>query len=170
MLQALDTARRSVFLWPVICTVGGFALALLTLSLDAVFGPRALPAALRVEPESARALLATLAGVLVTVVSVLFWVRAAAVQLAAGQFSARVLQGYLGDRFQQAAMAFVAGTFVHLVVVIWSLPRGSEGMPYIACLGAVVLVLVTIFMILISVVRSSTDLRASTVTNRIAEA
>ena len=169
-LDRLNSGRQSVFFWPIACTLGGFLTATATLSFDAAVGAGAIPPVLRIQVENARSLLATIAGVLVTVVSVLFWVRAAAIQLAAGQFSARVLQGYLGDRFQQAAMAFVAGSFVHVVVVLRALPGDGGDMPYVATLGAVTLVVVTIFMILTSVVRSSTDLRASTVTDRIAEA
>lgn len=159
----------SVLVWPLGASVLGVLLAVLSGWVDQTVPAQAVPTALWVEADTASLLLATLAGVLVTVVAVLFWVRAAAVQLAAGQLSARVLQSYLGDRFQQATMGFVVGTFVHVVAVLWALPAQDASQPHLSALGAVALVVGAVLMILTAVVRSSHALRASAVADRIAE-
>ena len=53
------------------------------------------------QPESSRAILATVAGGTIGAISVVFSLTLVAIQLAASQFSPRVIRGILGDQVQQ---------------------------------------------------------------------
>ena len=52
----------------------------------------------RAEPDAARALLATIAGSLITVAGLTFSITIVSLQLVSQQFSPRALRGFLGDR------------------------------------------------------------------------
>ena len=132
-------------------------------------GPESVPEPLKVDAGTARGLLGGLAATLVTVIAVLFWIRAAAVQLASSQFSARFLQGYLGDRTQQTAMAFVIGTFAYAVTTVWFVDgSGTGGVPHLAVLAGMLLVLASVLVVIRSVADTSQSMHVSEIADRIA--
>ena len=132
--------RESVLLRPVAFVFAGLLLAAGTLALDGLLGPRALPSWLRFDADGARMLYATLAGALLTVAGITFWVRSATVTLAAGQYSANVVMGSLEDWFQQSIMSLMLGLFAFVVAVYRALPATRQGtMPDVAVLVGIVL-------------------------------
>lgn len=114
----IERVRDSLFFIPALYIIGGAALALLTDRLDgALFmsdAPWLLPATL----EGARTILGAIAGATITVAALVFSITAVSVQLAATQYSPRVLQGFLRDRFQQSIVGIVVGTFTYALVAL----------------------------------------------------
>ncbi|HWH31748.1 MAG TPA: DUF2254 family protein [Egibacteraceae bacterium] len=90
---------------------------------------------LRIDAGAARTMLGAMLGSLITVAAVLFWIRGTFVQLAAAQFSARVVQGHLSDRHERRALPFLVGAFSYAAVVLLGLP-GRGAAPATATLGA----------------------------------
>lgn len=120
--QALAAAlRENILVRPLLFIVGGAVLALVMLLLDAELGV-VLAEQVVFAPESARLLYGTLAGATLTVAGITFWVRAASVQLAASQYSPRVVHGFLSDWFQQSMMGLLVGIFTYIVVVYQAIP------------------------------------------------
>lgn len=118
---------ESLLLRPVLFVAVGLILAAACLWLDRALGPDVLPAWLRFDAESARMLYATLAGALLTVAGITFWVRSATVTLAAAQFSANVVMGFLQDWFQQSVMSLMLGLFAYVVAVFRVIRPGEVG-------------------------------------------
>ncbi len=118
---------ESLLVRPVLFVVAGLLLAAACLWLDGLLGPDALPAWLQFDAESARTLYATLAGALLTVAGITFWVRSATVSLAAAQFSANVVMGFLQDWFQQSVMSLMLGLFAYVVAVFRVIRPGEAG-------------------------------------------
>ena len=117
--------RRSLFIRPAAFVVGGVALCALTLALDDSLVGALVPGFMHFSEEAARTLLGTLAGAMLTLAGITFWVRAASVQLAAGQFSTRVVHGFLEDWFQQSIMGLLLGIFAYIVGVFRVIPTGG---------------------------------------------
>lgn len=113
---------RSLFVRPAVFVLGGFLLAGATLAVDGAVAGAALPSFLHFEPASARLLLGTLAGAMLTLTGITFWIRAASVQLTSSQYTSRVVHGFLEDWFQQSIMGLLLGIFVYLVMVFRALP------------------------------------------------
>lgn len=169
MRAAASTISASPFLRPVAAVVFGVVAAVALVSMHRWIGPGAVPTALRVDAGTARALLGGLAATLITVIAVLFWIRAAAVQLASSQFSARFLQGYLGDRTQQTAMAFVIGTFAYSVTTVWFVNgTGTGGVPHLAVLAGMLLVLASVLVVIAAVADTGRSMHVSEIADRIA--
>ena len=82
--------------------------------------PLVIPSTVR----AARTLLATIAGAIITVAALVFSFSAVAVQLAGSQYSPRVIQDFLRDRFQQTVVGLVMGTFAFSLVSLAEL--GSD--------------------------------------------
>lgn len=76
--------------------------------------------------ESVRSLLAAVAGTMVTATVVVFWIRGLLVGNRSNRFPARVLEGYLEDRYQQRLMGLTIGVFVAAAVVLLALPTSAR--------------------------------------------
>jgi len=77
-------------------------------------------------PEGARGVLEVIAGSIVTVTSLTFSLTVVALQMAAGQYSPRVLRNFLRDRGNQVVLATFLGTFAFSIVVLRTIRSGDE--------------------------------------------
>lgn len=82
--------------------------------------------------DAARSILATLAGSMATIASVVFSITIVALQLAASQFGPHVMRAFLADRGSQFALGTFVGIFVYAVVVLVTGRAGSDFVPYAA--------------------------------------
>lgn len=71
-------------------------------------------------------ILGTIAGSMMTTVSVVFSVLIMALSLASLQFSPRVLRGFMGDRPTQHTLGIFVGTFVYCLVVLRTVRGGAD--------------------------------------------
>lgn len=136
--EVRDRLRDALLVRPVLYVTLGIVLAWLALAVDDLV-PNMLPTGLQFGAESARLLYVTLAGALLTVAGLTFWVRSASVSLAAQQYSARVVAGFLEDFYQQSMMSIMLGLFAYVVSVYRALPVGREISPHFAVLLGIVL-------------------------------
>ncbi|MDN5790099.1 MAG: DUF2254 domain-containing protein [Micrococcales bacterium] len=119
-------------LWPV--PVAALALAIvagLTLPYaDAAFSgslPSWLdPVIFGGDADAARSVLGAVASSLITVTSLTFSLTVVTLQLAASQFSPRLLRTFAGDLFVQATLGLFLGTFIYSLTVLRTV-RGGDG-------------------------------------------
>lgn len=97
------------------------------------------------DSDSARVLLATLLGALVTVTGVVLSITVVALQIASQQFSPRLLRRFLKDRGTQVAISILMGTYGYLLAVLQTLPFGSGPAPDLAVSLGLLLALVSLF-------------------------
>lgn len=116
----MERIRDSQFLLPAVSIAIGFALAGLTSNLDERGTSHALVISSSV--MTARTLLATVAGAIITAAALVFSLSAVTLQLAATQYSPKVAQGFLRDRLQQAVFGLAMGTFTYTLVALATLP------------------------------------------------
>lgn len=116
----IEKARDSQFLIPALCIALSLGLVIAANYLDRndVDHPLAIASA----AEAARTLLATIATATVTVAALVFSLSAVTMQLAATQYSPRVMQGFLRDRKQQLAFGISMGTFTYALAALATLP------------------------------------------------
>lgn len=171
----LALVRRSLFVRPAVFVLSGFLLAGLTLYVDATVAGVRLPMWLHFEPDSARLLLGTLAGAMLTLTGITFWIRAASVQLTSSQFTARVVHGFLEDWFQQSIMGLLLGIFVYIVMVFRALPpesvtRMPMTTPHLSVNLAVVLAGGSVLVILHAIRHSVQSMQVEQLARRITDA
>lgn len=118
---------RDVMILPSILLVVGVLTALVVLFVDSRLPDGLLANVVAFDPSTARTMLATGAGAILSVAAFTFWMRMVVVQLVTSTFSPRLLAQFLEDRFQRIVMASMIGAFGFVVTVVRDVP--SEGTP-----------------------------------------
>ncbi|NUT51475.1 MAG: DUF2254 domain-containing protein [Saccharothrix sp.] len=147
----------------------GLAVALTTLDLE-LFG--SLPVLFSGGPEGARALLAAIITSMISFTGLVFSITVVVLQLTSSQFSPRVLNTFLHDRFTQVALGVFVATFVFAFVVLRTV-RGTAAtadfVPTTAVTAAVMLVFVSVLVFLRYIHHITQSIRASTIVTRIGQ-
>jgi uncharacterized membrane protein len=142
--SASEWVSQSLFVIPALCVVAAVVLAEGLLAVDGFFSSQYLPPIFHTTVDSARSLLGTIAGAVITVTGLVFSLALVAVQLASSQFSPRTLRILYRSRFQQFIMGFMVGTFTYCLLVLRDLHApfqsgGEASIPSISILGALAL-------------------------------
>lgn len=169
--ELLRAVYRSTYFYPAVAVVTGAVGAVATLSIDTMVEFPWLPWVPRPGPSAAQALLGGIAGGMITATAVVFWVRGMIVQLAAGQFSSRVLQPYLHNPFERALMSFIIGTFVFSVIALLSVPESGEGAtaPMLSLLTAALLATTALLAIVAVIARTARATRIEEVVRAVTD-
>lgn len=117
--------------------------------------------------ESARALLATIVGSLVSAVTLIFSLTMVALTMAVGQFGPRVITDFLRSQRSQRSSGIIVGTIVYCVTILWSLPAHGDHVPIIAMLGACAAAVLAVGNLLSFIQFISHELRVSTQVSRL---
>lgn len=173
-LQALRLRfTESLFFIPALMVLASLLLSQVTVAIDKSIADKVLPSFFQTTVESSRAILAAIAGGTITAASIVFSLTLVAVQLAASQFSPRVLQGFLGDRFQQIVMGTVVGTFSFSLFVLREVSSapGDESafIPQLSIAVALLLAITALMAVLASIDHTAKGLRVGTVADGIME-
>lgn len=123
---------------------------------------------LAIEPSSAQTTLATLAGSMMSVVSVVYSVLVVALTLASMQFSTRVLSGMVRDRLSQVVLGVFVGTFTWQLVALRSVRLDPPYVPPITVSVAVLLALVALGALILFIDRMIHGIQANHLVARIA--
>lgn len=171
-LRALSEAvRNSLFFVPALCVIFGVAIAAGMLTLDHRVELGAVPSLLGFTVDSARELLATMAGAIITVAAIVFALTGLSVQIASSRFSPRVVRGFLRDRSEQVSIGFMVGTFTYTLVVLRAVrsERGGEVVPALSTALALGLTVAAVVVIVAFVSRTAHRLQSSELIRAVAE-
>jgi len=111
---------------------GAFVVAVASLTADGMGASEALRRLgppFDIQEDAARELLSTLAGAMVTVVSLVFSLTLVTLTVAAGNLGVRLLERYMQNRVTQVTMGLFVGTFVFSVVVLSTVGSGPVAVP-----------------------------------------
>lgn len=128
-----DSWRTKLWPLPALGVVAAVALGVALPQLDEG-AARHLPGALgrylfSGGPEAARSVLSVLAGSLITVTALTFSLTVVTLQLAASQFSPRLLRTFTRDRFVQVTLALLLATFTYAVTVLRTVRTATADQP-----------------------------------------
>lgn len=153
LLDIWDRLRTSLWFIPALMAVSATALAVLLVWMqdwhhsEWFYQTRWLA---KGDPDGARAILATIAGSVITVTGVSFSVTVVALSLASQQFGPRLLRTFMRDRSNQFVLGTFLGTFVYAMLVLRVVQEGKEQIeiPYLAVSVAVILALVALAVLI----------------------
>lgn len=166
-----DDLRDSLWLIPMVTVLLAVVLAPLLANLEPL--PPWLPDALVFAgtPDGARAILAQLAGATITTVGLVFSLTVVALQMAASQFTPRLLRTFLRDRRVQVVMSGMIGSAVYSVGVLRLVRSDGQGVepfvPRLAVTVALVLSFLAVGLLLFFVHHVTQHLRVDVVMNGI---
>jgi len=123
------------------------------------------------QPESARAILATIATVTVSVAGLALSVMVVALVLASQQFSPRVMRTFRSRKLNQVVLGMFVATFVYSLLVLRTVGTGADDtyVPDISVLVAVVAAIAAFGLFIAFVGQMVYALEASSIIKRIAE-
>ena len=146
--RLLSNARRSLWLVPMVCVLGGVALSFGTIAIDRATDFKLVPQSLTGGPNSALQILGTVALSMVTLTALVLTITMVVVQLAMGQFSPRIVQTILRDKPSQFAIGIFVATFAHAMLTMREVHFGEGAkVPGLAIVVAFVLVVVSIMVL-----------------------
>jgi uncharacterized membrane protein len=121
--------------------------------------------------DAARSVLSTIAGSLITVISIAFSLTVIALQQASSQFSPRVLRRFTGDRVNQVVLGAYIGTFVYALMVLREVRSPAEGasafVPALSVSVAIALAIVCVGMLILFIHHISQMLQVDLVERQI---
>ncbi len=121
------------------------------------------------EPAAVQVVLSTIAGSVMTVVSIIYSVLIVALCLASTQFSPRILAGFMRDRTSQHILGLFIGTFTYCLLVLRS--THTIPVPFVpttSVFGALVLALTCLGSLLFFVHHMAMAIQANHIVDRIA--
>ncbi len=166
-----DDLRDSLWFIPTVTVLLAAILAPLLALLEPL--PAAVPETLVFAgtPDGARAILSTLAGATITVVGLVFSLTVVALQMAAAQFTPRLLRTFLRDRRVQIVISGMIGSAVYSVGVLRLVRTPGDGVeafvPRLAVTVAVLLSLVAVGLLLFFLHHVTQHLRVDVVMSEI---
>lgn len=165
-----DISHRLAFI-PVALVGVALVLSQASLAFDRAIGDVDVPLPLSTTVDSARSIFGTIAGGLITAVTLLLSIMLVAVQLASAQFSPRTLRNWLGDRTLRVSVGVVLGTTVFCLMGLRSVRDDVEGsvIPTVTVLVAVVLGVASLVVMIRAVDHVTRSLQVGTVAQQLVD-
>lgn len=164
--------RSSLWVMPSVFVVAALVLGTVLAHLQSSAGTALEPFVFGGTAAGARDLLAALAGAMITVTGLTFSLTVVALQMAAGQYSPRVLRGFLSDRGVQLVLSWLIGTFAYCVSVLRVIRESTDGaeevLPDVAVTIGVLLTLGALGMLVYFLHHITRELRVETIVREIA--
>jgi uncharacterized membrane protein len=160
-----DDLRSSLWFTPGILVISAIVLAWGVLRVDRWVASTELAQvawAFSGGPDSARQLLSTLSGSMMTLTGVTFSITLAALALAAGQYSPRILRNFMRDRFNQTVLGVFIGTFLYCILILRSIRSGEEAyVPAVGVTGAILLAVVSLGFFIVFIHHMASSIQVS---------
>jgi uncharacterized membrane protein len=121
-------------------------------------------------PESARAILSTIAAAMLTFTGLVFSITMLVLQLASSQLSPRVTRTFLRDRANQVVLAIFVATFVYALLVLREVRSVDEGafVPALAVWWAFALLIASVGAFIFYIDHMAQSMRVETVVDQVA--
>lgn len=175
LLNLWENTRSSLWFVPSLLVAAAVLLSALLITID-----RHLIAAGSDLPRllfggtagAAQTILATIAGSLITVISIAFSLTVIALQQAAGQFSPRVLRHFTADRRNQFVLGMYTATFIYALLVL-RVVRSEEAnlsqrfIPALSVTVAIALALVCLGLLVFFIHHMAQELQLSVIMDRV---
>lgn len=140
--------RESLLLLPALIVLGALIAAEVMPVLDRKGAAALLPLTLGMSSGAAQWFLTAVAVAMITTAGVVFSLTVVSLQLASGQFSPRVMRAFIRDRLSQIVVGLIA-TFVYCIVVLrYTSASPAEPAPRLSLTLALILTVVTVFLII----------------------
>ncbi len=136
-------------LWfePALAIMGALILGLILANITVRRGSVLDQIAFEGSVSDGRQLLAVVTGTMITVTSLVFALTVVTLQIAATQFSPRLLRSFLRDRGTQTVLSTFVGTVSYSLAGLHNVGSNRDGVPRLAVSGALVLSLISVGML-----------------------
>ncbi len=169
LINHWESLRANFWFVPTVMVAGAVALSLVTINLDKAAAYDNWIATLGWTftrgPEGSRAVLATVAGSMMTITSVTFSITIVALQLASSQFGPRLLRNFMRDRGNQLSLGTFIATFAYCLLILRTV-NGTEGqqfVPHISVTVGLILALTSLGVLIYFIHHAAASIQAENV-------
>lgn len=162
----LERLRARLWVIPALAVLGAALVAWLLVAIDRQLATNGQSTPLFAGgPESARAILSTIAAAMLTFTGLVFSVTMLVLQLASSQLSPRVTRTFLRDRGNQLVLGIFVATFVYALLVLREVESDADGVfvPTLAIGFAFLLLLASVGAFIFYIDHMAHAMRVSTV-------
>ncbi|MCX2793804.1 DUF2254 domain-containing protein [Microbulbifer thermotolerans] len=176
MIQSLvhlsEKLRSSFWSLPLLMILSAMAIAHILLQLDDWIDPAGMTGLtwLRLrDPDSARALLSTIASSTITVAGTVFSITVVALTLASNQFGPSLVRNFIRDRRTQASLGIFLATFVYALMIMRSMDTlGEHTSKYdLAVQAALLMALISIGVLIYFIHNVAQSIQVDNITHHI---
>ncbi|QDU26247.1 hypothetical protein ETAA8_13230 [Anatilimnocola aggregata] len=141
-----ESLRTSYWFIPAILGIAAIGLSIITVAIDHTIREHGAwkDWTYTGGPEGARAVLATIAGSMITVAGVVFSITIVALSLASAQFGPRLLRNFIRDRRNQFVLGTFTATFLYCLLILRTV-RGSDHDEFVPGVSVTIGMLLAIF-------------------------
>ncbi len=162
VFRLISHIKSSLWFVPVMCVLAGTLISFGTIAVDRASDFSLIPESFTGGPDAALAVLATVAGSMVSLAALVLTITMVVVQLAMGQFSPRIVQTFLKDKPSQFAIGVFVATFAHAMLAMREVSFDGNGtVPGLAIVVAFFLVLISIAVLVLYVHHIGQSLRVA---------
>ncbi len=165
--------RSSLWFVPSLLVGVGVVLAAALIRVETLLPETGIPRLARLltnSAEGARAMLAAVAGSMITVAGVVFSITMVTLSLASSQFSPRVLRGFMKDATNQVVLGVFVGIFAYCIVVLGAIRTDHvQFVPSLAVLVGAILSLVGIGFLIHFVHHTALAIQATNIVANVAD-
>ncbi len=166
--------RSSFWFMPSMIVVASIALAAVLIEADSAVSNRWLahwPRLFGAGAESARGMMSTIAGSMMTVVGVTFSMVLMVLAMASSQYTSRILRNFIRSRITQVVLGIFAGIFTYCLIVLRTIRSGDEGtfVPNLAVTFGFVLALGGVGALIFFIHHIASSIQASSIIASVAE-
>lgn len=172
--QILHDLRTGMLFRPGLITAAYGALGFAAVTLERRFPPS--PGGLRhawmagADPAATQVVLGTIAGSMMTIISIVYSLLVMALSLASMQFSPRILSSFISDRVSQTTLGVFVGTFTYSLVVLRAVvPAPDVFVPAVAVSGSIALALFALAWLLYFIHHIARGIHVNRIADRIAK-
>lgn len=168
VMDRYDRLRGSYWFVPTLFLAGAILVAQAMLALDRSLPEdviAAIPGIGVGSIDSARLILSTLAGSLITMTALVFSLTIVTLTIASSQFGPRLIRGFMRDRGTQTSLGSFTGTFLYCVLVLYGAesPRSADRLPHLSVAMAINFGVVSIVMLVYFIHNVSTSIHVNEV-------
>ncbi|MBB1399777.1 DUF2254 domain-containing protein [Pseudoalteromonas sp. SG44-8] len=172
-----DNLRASFWFLPSMMVTVTMAFAILLIELDYGGFTQWLnrwPRFFGVEAQGARQILSTLAGSMMTIMSITFSMTLLALVLASGQYTSRILRNFMRSRVTQSTLGVFASIFAYCLIVLRTIRGTGNGdieqfVPSLAVFFAFVMSLVGVVVLIYFIHHIASSIQASSIIASVAQ-
>lgn len=115
--------------------------------------------------DSARSILSTIAGAMLTVAGTVFSITLVALSLATSHFGSRLIRNFMNDRLNQSVLGIFVATFIYCLIILKTVKSEdySGFVPNISVLFAILISIVNIFLLIIFIHHVAVSIQAENV-------
>lgn len=158
--RLIRAVRTGLWFTPLVCVLGGLALAIATTLIDRHFGSF-VPRGLTGTPRDVQQVLGTTASSIVTLMGLVLTMTLVVVQLAMGQFSSRIVRPLLENHPSQVVIGLFGATLVQAVITLRGVDVVEGKVPGLSVLVSYALLLASLVMLVFYTHQIGITLRSS---------